>query len=338
MRAIGLSTWTWNNQLKTVALLAGFPVLLVMLGFGLALFLTDDWDATLAGLPWITGLAMLAAGIWFAIAWAANNRIMDVLTGARPVTAEEEPRLWRLMEVLCISRGEAVPRLAVIETPARNAFASGMSRATGAVTVTRGLMEALDDRELSAVLAHELTHIRSGDARLAVVAAIFAGIITLAMEILRFAPRRSTSRRDSSSSSGNSGGGGLALIGLVLIVLAAVLAPALRMALSRNREYLADAGAVDLTKDPDAMISALRKVAGHSEIEALPSQIQAMMLDWPAGERGPDAWGTHPPLEARIEALVRYAGGLDVGAPPEGASPPPDLPHQGPRAPGPSVT
>ncbi|MBY0337022.1 MAG: M48 family metalloprotease [Acetobacteraceae bacterium] len=310
MRATGLSTWTWNNQLKTVALLAGFPVLLAMMGVGLALVLTEDPGLALRALPGILGVAMLVAGLWFAVAWVANHRIMDALSGARRVTREEEPRLWQLMEVLCISRGEAVPRLAVIETPARNAFASGLSRRTGAVTVTRGLLDALDDRELSAVLAHELTHVRSGDARLAVVAAIFAGILTLVMEVMRFAPQRRSGR-----SGDGKGGGALAVVGLLLIVAAALLAPALRLALSRNREYLADAGAVDLTKDPDAMISALRKVAGHSEVPALPSQLQAMMLDWPAGERGPDAWGTHPPLEARIEALMRYAGGRDTGGP-----------------------
>lgn len=250
------------------------------------------------------------------------------------MTRKQEPQLWNLLENLCIGRGMAMPRLAVIETPARSAFASGLSRRTGAVTVTRGLVDALSDRELSAVLALELTHIRNGDARLGVIAAVFAGIISLIAEMIfrgmRYGGGRSSSSSKRDDHGGRGGGGALVLLVLALAAAAYLLAIALRFALSRNREFVADAGSVELTQDPDAMILALRKVAGHSELPRLPSQMQALLLDRPEETLG-NAWlATHPSLEERIAALVRYAGGRDPGVlavqPPAASQAPPANP------------
>lgn len=357
MQAVGLRTFIWNNAWKSALLLAGFPLLLMLICFAFALLLVADQAPSfrqglrdaVAALPVVLPFVLAVTAVWFAIAWVANQRILDLLTGARPVTRTEEPRLWNLLEGLCISRGMTMPRLAVIETPARNAFASGLSRAKGAVTVTRGLLEGLTDRELRGVLAHELTHIRNGDARLAVIAAVFAGVISLPGEILirggrailsgRRRPRSARPPSSSSSSSssrgrrGDSGAGPLILLALIIMVVAYVLAIALRFALSRNREFIADAGAVELTQDADAMIAALRKVSGRSEMPLLPSQVQAMLLDSPEETLG-SAWlATHPPLEERIAALVRYAGGRDPGpmpaapaVPTEAASVPADTP------------
>ena len=328
MRAFGLRTHIWNNFWKSALLLAGFPLLLGLTSFGLALIVYDTgggfsraWDRA-ASHFWMFYLAGCGVAlVWFLIATAASNRIIDAVTGAREVTRAEEPRLWNLLENLAISRGMRMPRLAIIETGARNAFASGLSREQGAVTVTRGLMQALDDRELAAVLGHELTHIRNGDARLAVVAAIFAGVVSLGFEWMNrgsdrqswSGPRSSRSSSPSSSSSSSRDSGAAALLGVALIVLASVLAAVLRMALSRNREYLADAGSVELTQDPDAMITALRKVAGHSDIEGVPSQVRAMFLDDHAGSLYGRLMATHPPIEQRIGALVKFAGGRDPG-------------------------
>jgi heat shock protein HtpX len=210
---------------------------------------------------------------------------MDWASGAHPVTRSEEPRLWNALETLCIARGLSMPRLAVIELPALNAFAAGIRRDQGSVTVTRGLMDTLDERELTAVLAHELTHVRNGDARLGVIAAIFARIISLVAEMVL----RGTGRvrfRTSSSDRRDGGNVVLFLIGLALVAMAWGLAVVLRMALSRNREFLADAGAVELTQDPDAMIGALRKVAGNSDMPEVPRQVRAMFLDDAQGSLG----------------------------------------------------
>ncbi|MFT8245978.1 M48 family metalloprotease [Roseomonas sp. BN140053] len=344
MRAVGLKTHIWNNQLRSGLLLAGFPVLLALLCFALSLFLAaDNKHGPAAGLrealrvlPGVIVFALVASALWFAIAWKAHQWILDVVTGARPVTRAAEPRLWNTLENLCIARGLPVPRLTIMETAARNAFASGLSPDKASVAVTRGLLDALDDRELAAVLGHELTHIRNGDARLAVIAAVFAGIISLTAELMLRGVRFGAG--SSSRSGGKSGGAGwLALLAVAIAALAWGLAAALRLALSRNREFLADAGAAELTQDPDAMITALRKVAGHSDVAGVPAQVRAMFLDDAEGTRGSWMRATHPPLEARIDALVRFAGGRDPGPLPEVAptvSPPGTQERPAPLPPG----
>jgi heat shock protein HtpX len=323
--ATGLKTHTWNTALRSILLLAGFPFLLVMMGYAVALLIVagDSYNVQKGLiraaylLPTIIPIALLIAAIWFAIAWFAHNRILDLVTGAKRVgDPREEPRLWKLTEELCISRGMTMPRLGVIETPARNAFASGVTRDKAAVTVTRGLMDALDDRELSAVIGHELAHIRNGDARLGVIAAVFVGVITLVTDMvwntMRFRNIRVATRGSNSSNRGAAGI--LILIAIGIAVAAHLLALVLRMALSRNREYLADAGAVDVTKDPDAMISALRKVEQQSEMPAVPEQVRALFLHDSKLSSGAVGWfATHPPIEQRIAALIRYAGGHDPG-------------------------
>lgn len=320
---VGLRTHIWNNFIKSGLLLAGFPFLLLLVTFAVVLMFQDsgkgigsDMAAAAETLPVAFPVALLVSGAWFGIAWLGYQPMINAITAARPVTREQEPRLWNLLENLCISRGLRMPTLAVIESAERNAFASGLSRQTGQVTVTRGLMQALTDQELEAVLAHELTHIRNGDARLGVIAAVFAGIISLIPEIL-FRGLRGSGRRGFRVSSGNSrggrGSGAAILIALAILALAWLLAVVLRLALSRNREFLADAGAVELTANPDAMISALRKVEGRSDIPAMPTQVQAMLLDWPRGANGFNLWATHPSIDSRVQALVSVAGGRDPG-------------------------
>jgi heat shock protein HtpX len=201
------------------------------------------------------------------------------------------------------------------------------------VTVTRGLMDALGDAELEAVLAHELTHIRNSDVTLLVTAAIFAGVITLVGELVVRSPRALIRMASGSGRSRGKGAGAMIILILVAIgifLLARFLGVALRFALSRKREYLADAGAVELTRNPDAMIGALRKIAGHSEIPA-PDQVRAMFIDYPTGVGLSAMFATHPSIDDRIDALVRYAGGLDLPVHPElpPAPVPPPLPSAG---------
>jgi heat shock protein HtpX len=316
----GLRTHIWNTGLRSLALLAGFPLLLLLLAWGVTLLIAsgtaEDVETGLAAsfamLPLAAPIAFAAAAIWFGIAWLTNQWIIDSLSGARLVTRDGERALWEMTENLAISRGMRMPRLAIIETPARNAFASGLTRDRGAITVTRGLMQALTPAELRAVLAHELTHIRNGDARLAVVAAIFAGIISLVGEVMWRGVARGGLRPVGRAAHERKGGGALVLFALAVGALAAALSVALRFALSRNREYLADAGAVELTQDPDAMVSALRRISGHSEMPDMPAELRAMLLHDGAASLGPRWFATHPALEDRVAALVRKAGARDV--------------------------
>jgi heat shock protein HtpX len=183
------------------------------------------------------------------------------------------------------------------------------------VTVTTGLLAALDDAEVEAVLGHELTHIRNGDVRMLVIAVIIAGVISFFAEMFfrMFFYSRSGWGRSSGDSDRGKGGAGFAIvIAIGLIALAWFLSVVIRFSLSRKREFLADAGSVELTKNPDAMISALRKIENRGELEVATSGVMEMCIDNPR-EGFEDLFATHPSVAKRVDALVRFAGGHDPG-------------------------
>jgi heat shock protein HtpX len=319
MGAYGLQTHIWNNNFKSILLLAGFPVLLLLLLYGLSVgyvALAEPIDNVGQGLALaldhmsrIWPFALIAAAIWFSIAWFAHQKLIEMSVGARGLTRKEAPDLYNMLENLCISRGITPPRLNIIETPAMNAFASGVSDKNYAITLTRGLVDALSPAEVEAVMAHELTHIRNRDVRLLIIAVIFVGIFSFFGELVFRNVFRSGVRISGHTNSrkGDSrGGGALILIAIALIVIAYVLALVIRFSLSQKREFLADAGAVELTKNPDGMINALKKISGHAQIEA-PNDVQQMMLENTQAFAG--IFATHPSIDKRIDALVDFAGG-----------------------------
>lgn len=328
MRAYGLQTHIWNNAFKSVLLLAGFPVLLLLMTYGVMLLwagLTATQDAGLmdpfadaaAAMTTAWPFAFIGAGVWFAIAFVSHGALIDAATGARAVTRKEEPTLYNLLENLCISRGVPMPKLKIIETDALNAYAAGLTQASYTIAVTRGLIDTLSEAEVEAVLAHELTHIRNQDVRLLVIAVVFVGIFSFVGEGLARMLRHVRVDGGSRGSNSRDGGGAAALVAIlaafVIIAISYGLAVVIRFALSRRREFLADAGAVDLTKDPDAMISALRKIGGADHALAAPAEVREMFFDNPRHAFG-DLFATHPPIANRIEALVRYAAGRDWAA------------------------
>jgi heat shock protein HtpX len=349
MGAVGLQTYIWNNNLKSLLLLIGFPVLLVGMVYAAELFLmglgylpsgySTGQDMALAGqMLWRdVPLALIAALVWFVIAYFSYQSIIDLSTGARPVTRQEQPRLYNLLENLAISRGMRTPTLRIIETDSMNAFATGLHEGQYSVTVTSGLLQALDERELQAVLGHEMTHVINRDVRLMVIASIFAGVITLVAQVIYRSIIWSRWTGGGDRRRGR-GGGLLILVALLIAAVGYVLALVIRLAISRRREYLADAGSVELTKDPDAMISALQKISGHSHVDA-PSSVRTMFLDDDEGVMS--LFATHPPISRRIEALVKYAGGRlpEPAAPvvqPDRDAEPPPTPQEAPPAPGPA--
>lgn len=319
MGPVGLYTHIQANNTRSVILLAGFPVLLTGLVWALTAGLmgagvlpsTGSVAGDLARATQLLVVSLpLAVGVslvWFAIAYYANQTIIDLATGARPVSRQDEPALYNLLENLCISRGLPTPSLRIIESDALNAFATGLNQKQYSVTVTRGLMQTLTKPELEAVLAHELTHILNKDVRTMVIAAVFAGIITLLAEVMFRGMRFG---RIGSSSDKNKGAAVLLLVAFAAAAIGYILAIVIRMMLSRTREYVADAGAVELTKNPDAMIGALRKISGKAYIDG-PDSIRAMFLDDGKADVM-DLFASHPPIEKRIEALVKYAGGQDL--------------------------
>ncbi|MFD0936337.1 M48 family metallopeptidase, partial [Methylobacterium trifolii] len=260
--------------------------------------------AAAADMLWLGPLASAAAFLWLLIAYRFHQGLIDRTVGARAVSRAEAPDLHRLLENLCIARGLPMPALHVADDPALNAFATGLNPRQYAITVTTGLMQALDSREMEAVLAHELTHIRNDDVRTMMIAVVIAGIFAFAAELLfRGAFQgRGESRRDK--------GGAMpaVLIGAALIVTVWLLSQLIRFGLSRSREYVADAGAVELTKNPDAMITALLKIAGRGELARAPSGVMELCVDNPRSGFF-DLFATHPSIDDRIAALTRYAGG-----------------------------
>jgi heat shock protein HtpX len=239
--------------------------------------------------------------------------MIDAVTGGHEVTRQEQPRLYNLLENLCISRGITMPKLKIVDSDALNAFATGMNEKQYSITVTSGLLDRLNDAELEAVLGHELTHIRNGDVRLLVIAVVIAGVISFFAELVfRLLFQGGLSMRSRRSERGGGGAGATVIIAVALIAVAWLLSIVIRFALSRQREFLADAGSVELTKNPDAMISALRKIEGRGELPGATSAVMEMCVDNPR-EDFSNLFDTHPSIEARVAAIVKFAGGHDPG-------------------------
>jgi heat shock protein HtpX len=339
MAAYGLYTHIKSNKRRSIALLIGLFFLVYVMVFAGALLAESltvnaplDYLLRAARYDLLKAAPFATVGtiIWIFIAYQFHQSMIDAVTGARPVTRREEPRLYNILENLCISRGITMPTLRVAEDDALNAFATGLNPKQYSITVTRGLMNALSDREMEAVLGHELTHIRNGDVRMMVIAVVIAGAISFFGELIfRLFFQASFyggfgGRRRRSDGEGRGGAGVAILIAIALIVVAWLLSVVIRFALSRQREYLADAGSVELTKDPDAMIMALRKIENRGELHAATSAVMEMCVDNPR-EGFSDIFATHPSIESRVEAIVKFAGGHDPG--PLALEPPDEQPH-----------
>lgn len=258
--------------------------------------------------PLVVALTLLWAlgGTW------ASQSLVAMASGAREASTAESRKLLALLENLCISRGMATPRLEIVDDSALNAFASGFGKGNYCVTVTTGLLETLDSDEIEAVLGHELTHIRNEDVRLMTFAGVIVGAFAFIADILQdlmFRVRWRLAGRGSGDKNG-----GLAFlaiaVGFALVIFAWFSSVLIRLCLSRKREFLADAGSVELTKNPDAMISALQKISGHSALLRAPSGLMEMCIDNP-GDRWIDLFATHPSIDRRIDALKRYAAGRE---------------------------
>lgn len=351
--ARGLYGHIRNNYVKSAALLAGFVGLVAMFWLAWCLIYTAVLDGWLLGKAkgqdFGTDLVLIAtlaapralanwyvpiflSVCWFIAAYFIYSDLIRAATGSRPVTRKEAPRLYNLVENLAISCGLPVPRIEMMMAPELNAYAAGLTPQEAVVSVTTGLLDALDDEELEAVLAHEMAHIRHRDVHLMMIAAVFAGGLML---LGKGIGKLFQSRSDSGGSSGSSSSGGSSsngsfrggppaavaaavAIGALFLALTHLFALLTRLAISRSREYLADAGAVELTKNPDALIRALRKISGSADIPDLDPAVSAMMIS----SRIEGLFSTHPPIEERIAAIVDFAGGRD--AQPSVASEAPD--------------
>jgi heat shock protein HtpX len=310
LKYVGLQTQIWSNNFKSTILIVAFPMLLLGLTWLFFYFLNynKDYQADMANDQFLrTGPFVIAAvGLWFLIAWFSHNAIIRRATGSKPLERKDNKRVYNLVENLCISRGMTMPKVNVIEDDSLNAFASGINKKSYTVSLSRGIINKLDDDELEAVIAHELTHIRNKDVRLLIISIIFVGIFAFLSEMafrsLRFGGRKKDK------------GGQAVIIILALALIGYLLSTLFRFALSRKREYMADAGAVEMTKKPEAMANALRKVSQDPRIEAVKrNDVAQMFIENPSEKEKKGfmsslkgLFATHPPIEDRIKVLEQF--------------------------------
>lgn len=303
MQYVGLQHQINRNNRYSFLLLIAFPALLLAM-FYIFFFFYDRQDVELTNEHFLLAVPfiLVAVGIWFLIAWAGHAAFIRMATGAKPLQRMENKRVYNLVENLCMQQGMPMPAIYIIDDDSLNAFASGINQKTYAVTLSKGIIEKLNDDELEGVIAHELTHIRNHDTRLLIISIIFVGIFAflaqMALRSLRFGGR------------GKKGGGYIVLIAILVTAICYFLSLFLRFGISRSREYLADAGSAEWTKKPYALANALRKIDNDPLIEAVHSKdVAQLFIDNPQDPKKSffdGLFDTHPPIQKRIQLLEQF--------------------------------
>ena len=307
MQYLGIRQQIARNNTKSILFLLAFP-LLILVGVYVVLYVLSEQNIEQTNTQFLSIIptVLIGVAIWFFISYFFHTQMIQSATHSRPLERRENMRVYNLTENLCMSVGMTMPKLYIIESDALNAFASGINEKTFAVTLTRGIINRLNDEELEGVIAHELTHIRNRDVRLLIVTIVFVGIFaTIADFALRMLLNGSMS---SSRSRKNDKGGGALVLLIILLVAGAIyfLSILFKLALSRSREYMADAGAVELTRNSLALASALKKISGHSTIrEVQNDEVKELFIDYKV-QGFFSLFATHPPIEKRIQVLEQY--------------------------------
>lgn len=279
-----------ENKRRTVFIIIGFVILIALIAGVFAYFYKD---------PWIAVWTLVVAIIYAVFQYFYASSLAVAMTGAREINKKDNPRFYNIVENLSITTGLPMPKVYIIDDKAPNAFASGRDPKHALVAATTGLLDIMDDKELTAVMAHEMSHVKNYDIRVSMIVfglVCVVGLISdLAFRMMFYGNRR---RNDEGSP-----------VGYVLILVAAVLSPIVaavaQMAVSRQREYLADASAVNITRYPEGMIAALKKLQNHSQpMRSQNIATEAMYINNPL-RKGffSNLLSSHPPIEKRIERL-----------------------------------
>lgn len=309
MQYLGIQQQITRNNTKSVLFLLAFP-LLILVGVYVVLYVLSDQDIEQTNMQFLSVVPIVLAGvaIWFVISYFFHTQMIQMATHSEPLERRNNKRVYNLTENLCMSVGMTMPKLYIIESDALNAFASGINEKTFAVTLTRGIINTLSDEELEGVIAHELTHIRNRDVRLLIVTIVFVGIFATIADLALRMLLNGGGNMFSSRNRKNDKGGGAMLLLIILLVAGAIyfLSILFKLALSRSREYMADAGAVELTHNSMALASALRKISGHSTLKEVGNdEVKELFIDYKA-EGFFSLFATHPPIEKRIQVLEQY--------------------------------
>lgn len=285
------------NKRNSVILMAGMTLLLLGLGYLLG-FVWGDQEMGI-------GVAVITAILVLLISWGMGSSMVMAFAGAMPIEKEMAPQLFNVVEEMAIAAGVPMPKIYIIPEEAPNAFATGISPDSASVAVTTGLLEKLNREQLQGVIAHEIGHIRNFDIRFSLLMAVMAGgIVILSDMVWRSALLTGGGRRRSDRDNG--GQIIILAIGLILAVLAPLAAAIIQMAVSREREYLADASAVEFTRNPNGLAQALAILAGdQSPMPECKATENMYIVNPKLGLRGgaDSLFSTHPPIEERIERL-----------------------------------
>ena len=309
MQYLGIQQQITRNNTKSVLFLLAFP-LLILVGVYVVLYVLSDQDIEQTNMQFLSVVPIVLAGvgIWFVISYLFHTQMIQMATHSEPLERRDNKRVYNLTENLCMSVGMTMPKLYIIESDALNAFASGINEKTFAITLTRGIINRLNDEELEGVIAHELTHIRNRDVRLLIVTIVFVGIFATIADLALRMLLNGGGKMFSSRNRKNDKGGGAMLLLIILLVAGAIyfLSILFKLALSRSREYMADAGAVELTHNSMALANALRKISGHSTLKEVGNdEVKELFIDYKA-EGFFSLFATHPPIEKRIQVLEQY--------------------------------
>ena len=279
-----------QNKRKTVFIMIGFVAFIAVIAGLFAYFMRDAWVAV-----WTIVIAIIYAIVQYFLA----SSVAVAMSGAREITKKDNPRLYNIVENLSITTGLPMPKVYIIEDPAPNAFATGRDPSHALVAATTGLLDIMNDKELTAVMAHEMSHVKNYDIRVSMIVfglVCVVGLVSdLAFRLIFYGDRK---RNEESSP-----------VGYVLVLFAAIFAPICaalaQMAVSRQREYLADASAVNITRYPEGMIEALKKLQSHSQPMRKQNIAAASMYINEPLKKGffSNLLSTHPPIEKRIERL-----------------------------------
>lgn len=334
MKYVGIQTQIQRNNMMSILLLLMFPIIILgMIWVFLALinyfgngyyndygelvhqFSIDEVNYYfVTSIPWV----IVGVGIWFCIAYFSNTSMIRNAVGAQSVTRMENPRLYNIVENLCMTCNMEMPKINIVNDPGLNAFASGIDNKSYTVTVTTGLMNLLNDQELAGVIGHELTHIRNRDTRLLITSIIFVGIVSTIMSmVLRMMNNVMVFGRYHANDRDGRGSGLsfwlILIVGIICTFIAYIFTLITRFAISRKREYMADAGGAELCGDPLALASALRKISGNPGLGSTKREDVAQLFiihpkDLESGFMNfmNSLFSTHPDTEKRIAILEQF--------------------------------
>ncbi len=280
-----------RNNKRSSFLIVSLFIIVIMVG---TYCVFSAMDYGVLSIPIAVGFGVIPA----IISYYNCDKMVLALNNARPATREQDLQLSILLENLCIASGLPKPRLYVIEDASPNAFATGRNPENAVICVTTGLLAKLDKYELEGVLAHELSHIKNYDILLSTIVSVFVGFVVILSDwFSRISFRRSRNSDNDSNPI-------VAIIAVLFLILSPIFATLMKLAISRKREFLADASAIEITRNPDGLISALQKISADPDpLEVANKSTAHMYIANPFKEKAEDLFSTHPSIERRIEAL-----------------------------------